>query len=1231
MCKQKVYLKVWSILTVLALILGFVPMGTVKAASADLFFSEYIEGSSQNKALEIYNGTGTVINLADSSYEVWIYFNGATTAAGKIPLTGTLLPGDVFVLAHADADPSILAVADQTSSTSFFNGDDAVSLVKGSTTLDVIGQVGFDPGQEWGSGLTSTADNTLRRRSIIEAGDTVLIDAFDPAVEWNGFPVNTFDGLGWHFVGPEPDVAPAVASINPANGAVDVPLIQDIVVTFTEDVTLADGWFTLSCSVSGTHTAQVSGGPAVYTLNPDTDFVYGDTCTFTVHQLSVADVDTDDPPNEMAGDFTASFSTSSPCALPYTRIHQIQGASETSPLVGTVVTTYGVVVGDYEGASPNLRGFYLQSLDADQDADPATSEGVFVYNASNNNYSLGDAVRLTGTVEEYQGQTQISQLTSSMLCASAVTVQPANVTFPIATPTFLEQYEGMLVTVPQTMTVTEHFQLGRFGQVVLSADGRLYQPSNVVEPGAPALALQAANNLRKIILDDMLNNQNADPIVFGRGGVPLSASNTLRGGDTITGLTGVMTYTWGGHASSGNAYRIRPQNSAAVMNFQPANPRPETAPARMGSLRVAGMNVLNYFNTFTGCFLGVGGETTNCRGAENQAEFDRQYPKTVAAIVGTQADIIGLGEIENDGYTTDSAIAMLVDQLNEATAAGTYAFIDADTATGQVNALGTDAIKVGFVYKPAVVVPLGTAVLNTLAFVNGGDATARSRPALAQTFEEVGTGAKFTVVTNHLKSKGSACDTPDAGDGQGNCNLVRTNAATELVNWLATDPTGSGDADFLVIGDLNSYAKEDPIDVLLTNGYTNLIEQFGGNTAYSYVFDGQWGYLDHALGNAALTPQVVNVNEWHINADEPSVLDYNTNYKSPGQLLSLYAADQYRMSDHDTVLVDINLSGVRPLAEAGGPYTVNEGSSILLTGSGSDADGGVLTFAWDLDNDQVYETSGQNVNFVAVDGPASLTVNFKVTDDSGMSQIDSATVTVDNVNPVLSAITSPHNPVFVGATVNTSARFSDAGVLDTHTANWDWGDGTSLTAGVINALNGSGTVTGSHVYAVPGAYTITLTLTDKDGGSAVRTSQRVFVYQSVTMQTRGKGSYYSPAGAYLPKPTIGGLTTFDFNARVMRHVNGRYALTGYFKLQMKNAGMNFRATNVNALNTTPGTAIFVGSGSLNGMRGYAYFVEVSKVAGDDYIYVAITDPLDNIVYELPASVGLQSGSILIRQ
>ncbi len=223
----------------------------------------------------------------------------------------------------------------------------------------------------------------------------------------------------------------------------------------------------------------------------------------------------------------------------------------------------------------------------------------------------------------------------------------------------------------------------------------------------------------------------------------------------------------------------------------------------------------------------------------------------------------------------------------------------------------------GLIYRPDKVVPVGAFQVLT-SQVDPRFIDTRSRPVLAQTFEEIATGARFTVAVNHLKSKGSACDDigdPDALDGQGNCNLTRTAAAEALVDWLATDPTGSGDRDFLIVGDLNSYAMEDPIDAIRAGAddtlgsaddYTNLVAERLGEHAYSYVFDGQAGYLDHALSGASLTPQVKGVAEWHINADEPDVVDYDTSFKGPAQD-ALYEPNGFRSSDHDPILVGLDL------------------------------------------------------------------------------------------------------------------------------------------------------------------------------------------------------------------------------------------------------------------------------------------------------------------------------------
>ena len=579
----------------------------------------------------------------------------------------------------------------------------------------------------------------------------------------------------------------------------------------------------------------------------------------------------------------------------------IQGTENATPCSGQSVTVEGIVVGDFEGPSPALRGFYVQEEAADQDTDPLTSEAIFVFNGNNDNVNLGDVVRVTGAAVEFQDQTQISA--SAVTVIGVATIAPVDVTLPVPSADYLERYEGMLVRLPQTLYVTEFFQLGRFGQVVLSSGARLRQPTNVVAPGAPALALQAENNLNRIILDDALQNQNPDPIVFARGGQPLSASNTLRGGDTATGIVGVLTFTWAGNSASGNAYRVRPVNAlGGVVNFEPTNPRPESVPAVGGTLKVASFNVLNYFVTVdNGPDVCGPAQNADCRGADSSEEFTRQRTKLLQALLKLDADVFGLIELENT--TGAEPLADIVAGLNALVGDGVYGFINTGT-------IGTDAIKVGLIYKTTTVTPVGDyQILDSEDDPRFLDQF--NRPVLAQTFSENSDGEKFTVAVNHLKSKGSGCEAvgdPDLNDGQGNCNGTRTAAAQALVDWLATDPTGSNDSDFLIIGDLNSYAKEDPITAIVNAGYTDLVERFGGADAYGYVFDGQWGYLDHALASPTLDLQVTNVAEYHINADEPSVLDYNTEFKSAGQIESLYAPDEFRTADHDPVLIGLDLN-----------------------------------------------------------------------------------------------------------------------------------------------------------------------------------------------------------------------------------------------------------------------------------------------------------------------------------
>jgi predicted extracellular nuclease len=195
---------------------------------------------------------------------------------------------------------------------------------------------------------------------------------------------------------------------------------------------------------------------------------------------------------------------------------------------------------------------------------------------------------------------------------------------------------------------------------------------------------------------------------------------------------------------------------------------------------------------------------------------------------------------------------------------------------------------------------------------------------------------------NHLKSKGAdgaAGADNDQGDGQSAWNSTRTKAASYLVNtWLPSDPTGQGDPDYLIVGDLNAYKGETPITTIKSAGYTDLHQAFEGNDAYSYVFDGQLGYLDHALASASIAPQVTGLVTWKINSDEAPVFDYNDTVKDTGEAAfeaepsanPLYEANEFRTSDHDPVIVGLDLTLPAVLGDADGDGDIDSHDVSLI-------------------------------------------------------------------------------------------------------------------------------------------------------------------------------------------------------------------------------------------------------------------------------------------------------------
>ncbi|WP_176365257.1 ExeM/NucH family extracellular endonuclease [Pseudoalteromonas ulvae] len=777
-------------------IIKMAPLAALIAASvapvhADIFISEYVEGSSNNKAIELFNPSESTIDLAN--YQLKYYFNGKTDVGYTINLTGEIPAKGTFVVAHSSAAADVLALANQTTGGSWFNGDDAITLENNNAVIDSFGQVGFDPGSYWSNNDVRSQDRSLRRASSVNTGRTDAMAEFIIDEQWESFAKDDFSGLGQHAGG---------------NGGTDpVEPVEPVV-----------------------------------------------------------------------------------CGTEATRIHTIQGLTDISPLDGQVVEVEAVVTADFQ-ADNQLKGFFIQALANNFDNDPMTSEGLFVYHQADD-VNVGDLVRIRAKVKEAYNATQLSNVSDLAICGTA-TSEAVTVNLPVNNAADLEAYEGMRVVFTQPLVVADNYGLGRYGELKLATE-RLYQSTQIALPGDAAKAVMADNARKIIVLDDGSTAQNSDPIAYPSP--ELDAYNTLRLGDQVTNIEGVMTYSF-------NQYRVHP---TSMPTFVTNNPRPETIELpEIGDLRIASFNVLNYFN---GDGQGAGFPTS--RGADSAQEFTRQRDKIITAILALDADVIGLMEMENDGFGEFSAIQDLVNGLNAVAGAGTYAFVNFNAEQ-----VGTDAIMSAMLYRTDRIAETGTAAFTTAVPFDYGN-----RPPMMQSFTDIRHNDVFSVVVAHLRSKGSCSKATDgdidSGDGQGCWNATRVQAVNELSAWVATQPTAVDDADVIILGDMNAYALEDPIFAYETNGYTNLKKLINGNTLdYSYVYQGLMGSLDHALASSSMAEKVTGIADWHINADEPIILDYNTEYKSDKHQASLYANNAYRASDHDPIVIEVKTKVDSPAFE----------------------------------------------------------------------------------------------------------------------------------------------------------------------------------------------------------------------------------------------------------------------------------------------------------------------------
>ena len=849
----------------LLVLLGGLPPSPARAAG-DLFFSEYIEGSSNNKALEIFNGTGASVDLAAGQYRVEMYFNGSTTPGLIINLTGTVANGDVFVLAHSSAAAAILAQADQTNGSGWFNGNDAVVLRKGpaaGTVVDSIGRVGVDPGTEWGTGPTSTADNTLRRKTAITAGDTIPNDAFAPSTEWDGVATDLIGGLGSHRL-------PFVEVTTPANNATGVATNANIVITFGEPVTLSGTPFTLSCATTGAHTLAVSGGPTTYTLDPSPDFTFSESCTLTVVAANVKD--TDDTPDAMPANYLLAFTIAGPPQPGPDRIRDIQGAAHRSPKAGSSVTNVPGIV-----TAKRSNGFWFQ--DPIPDSNDATSEALLVFTSSAPTVNVGDSVLVSGTVTEFRpGGTSSTNLTTTEITSPSITVlsngnslpapvvigthrtPPSQVieddatgsvetsgTFDPATDgiDFYESLEGMRVQVNGAVVVGP---TNGFGEIwVLANNGagasvRTERGGIIVRPGD--------FNPERIQIDDDL----------------LGPAPKVNVGDHITGpIVGVIDYNFG--------------------NFELLNTSPLTGIVSDGVQRESTTLQGTANQVTVGTF-----NVENLDPGDGPAKFNALAQGIVSRL--GSPDIVVLEEVQdNNGPANDAVVAAdatLNALISAIQGAGgpTYQFRQINPVDDADGGEPGGNIRVAFLFNPARV-----------TFVDrpgGGSTTATTvsagAPGVPQLSASPGridpTNAAFTssrkplvgeftfngrtifVVGNHFNSKGG--DQPLFGRFQPptlTTEAQRQAQATIVRDFVRQILQIDPNARVVVAGDLNDFAFSAPLQTLKSTPLVALIESLDDDEEYSYVFEGNSQTLDHILASNALNAALAGYDVVRFNAE----------------------------------------------------------------------------------------------------------------------------------------------------------------------------------------------------------------------------------------------------------------------------------------------------------------------------------------------------------------------------
>jgi len=567
---------------------------------------------------------------------------------------------------------------------------------------------------------------------------------------------------------------------------------------------------------------------------------------------------------------TPLASAATACGNGATPIALIQSEGDRSPFTGQTVTVEGILTLDVRGQG-GFRGFYLQQADDQTDDNPATSEALFVYSRRQQG-SRGQKLRVTGEVKEFHGLTEIVKVRELEVCGPGTLPEP--IALQPSGAGAHEALENMRVSIPSPLTVIDSYNLARYGELTLAPDDRVIA-TEYLPPGPMAGKPDSSVN-GQITLDDGQGKRDPRPVPWPPEG--LGADNTVRTGDTLRGVRGVLDFRFG-------QWRVQPESPP---EFIATNPR-EPAPERPGGsiLRVMTLNLANLFNGD-----GRGGDFPTPRGATTESAYRHQQARLVSALTAPDPDILAVSELENDGYGEHSAAATLARALGSQ-----WRYIRTPGKDGN------DAIRTALYYRQDRVVPVGKAErLTSGPFHNTG------RPPLAQAFRLRNGKESARVVVPHLKSKscrGATGPDRDQRDGQGCYAQHRTRTAGAIADWLDHLPAQAAIAGTLITGDFNSYTRETPLQLLRKRGYTSMVPHYHPCTPeqcshYTYRYKGRKGSLDHALASGSLAPRVVNAVTWRINADEPRALGYRHD-------IARGSVSPWRSSDHNPLIVDIRL------------------------------------------------------------------------------------------------------------------------------------------------------------------------------------------------------------------------------------------------------------------------------------------------------------------------------------